>query len=98
MGVLSGIGRVSCPAFLCRPSLNLRPASLDSGRFQSTQVNEPTRLPFSTEFTQVFPRVQPGVVPVIEQQAYGIVANRFHGAYADLFLAAHQHALAAAMP
>ena len=46
---------------------------------------------------QIFPGKEPRVVAVVEQQAHGVVADRFNGADADAFLAGYQHARLDAM-
>jgi hypothetical protein len=90
LGVLLRFGRVIARPFFMLRSLGA--ATLKACFFQSLQIDEPTCLPFRAKFVQVFPGVQPGVVPVIEPQAYGIVTDGFHGTDGHVLLASHQNA------
>src|SRR5437588_138497 len=62
------------------------------------EVARPLRLAFVAELVQVLPRVEPGVVSVVEDELHGVLPHRLDGPDPDVLFAEHQHLLPGAVP
>src|ERR1700723_1547138 len=60
-------------------------------------IARPIRRPVLAQLVEDAPGVQPRIVAVVEEQAQGIVAHRFHPADPDALFFLHQCAFAAAV-
>ena len=54
-------------------------------------------VPLCAEFVKIFPGVEPGIVTIVEDEAYRIVPNRLDGRDLNMFLAGLQDVLSGAM-
>ena len=68
-----------------------------SRRFQAAQIVRPIGVMVYTEVIEDFPRIETGVVAVVEAKFYGVSANRLNGRDVDILLADLQHGLSRAM-
>src|SRR5579863_4767822 len=87
-GVLREAGRaaMSGPLFIG--------GSLALGARLARKISRPVCLALAAELVQIFPGVQPAVVPVVKHQFDGVLSHRFDRHDADVLLAEHQHLLA----
>ncbi len=63
-------------------------------RLQAVEISLPVAVPLCAELIQVFPGKEPGIVAIVEDEAYCIVANRLDGRDQDVLLAGLQDFLA----
>jgi len=63
-------------------------------RLQAVEISLPVAVPLCAELKQILPGKEPGIVAIVEDEAYCIVANRLDGRDLDIFLAGLQDFLA----
>src|SRR4029077_11303647 len=73
------------------------PAAPDPGCRASFQIACPVRCGFASQVVQQVPRIQAGVVTIVENEPDGVVADGFNGGNPYAFLAGLQRSLASAM-
>src|SRR5579875_3253316 len=75
----------------------LRPAG-ETPLGESLKIAPPALLVFDAELIEIAPRIDAGVVPVVESDAHGVIADRFDRDNADVGAAGNDGFLAGAMP
>jgi hypothetical protein len=71
---------------------------LSDGFGAALLVARPVQSLIPSELVQIPPGEQAGVMAVIEHNLHGILTDRLHSSYADIFFTQHKHFLTRAMP
>jgi len=64
---------------------------------QAVEISRPSGVLLCGEFVKIFPGIEPAIVSIVEDQAYGIVPNRLDGRDPHILLAGLQDLLAGSM-
>src|SRR5262245_39034236 len=82
----------------CGPASRCLRSRNNAAPADAVLVVRPLRLVLAPELVEVGPRVEAGVVAVVEDEAHGVLADRFDGLNADMLFPEHEHFLPGAMP